>query len=152
MRSTAKILSVFAIAFVAALAFAQDAAIPPIHRVTLFSATAPASGLTNSAAATPIDIPPKTILAIQASILGGGVDRNTGAVVFRFDTSIDGSNWTTNAPYQGSVLADMTNTVTRMVTVGTNIPARFVKLSGIQNAHTNAVTITNFAYVFIPTP
>jgi len=132
------------------LCLAQDRPLSKLVEMTLFSNTVPASALTNSPTRVPIEIPPQSIMAIQAQVLGSGVDRNTGAVVFSFDISIDGRNWTTNIPYAGSVLADMTNNVLRTVTVGTNIPARFIALTRLTTTHTNAITVTNAVAVFLP--
>lgn len=68
----------------------------------------------------------------------------TGNVIFTFQVSIDGTDWTTSAGLTHTVAANGTTTVRSLYLLDpTELNAvRYVRLAGINNA-ANAVTLTN---------
>jgi len=72
---------------------------------------------------------------------------STGNVTFHYNVSADGTNWTTTKPLNsGAIAANGTNSVTAYYNFGPTDSAelrniRYIKLSEVQNAATNAVSL-----------
>jgi hypothetical protein len=74
-------------------------------------------------------------IAIQPTFVLAGA--GTSAVVFKFDTSVDGSNWT-SAAHSITVTANGTNTVSTTANVAVNAIG-FLRLSSVENPNGTAI-------------
>lgn len=83
---------------------------------------------------------------VMPTFSGSGAGANL--VTFLFQTSHDGTNWTTTFPFSATFTANGTNTVIGYFNVradASNGPAnaRYVRLGAVSNTNTNAVTISD---------
>jgi hypothetical protein len=115
---------------------------------TPFSNTLPALGNITNAVKRPIDVPAKSVVVFFLTI--GGQNIGTSNIVFSFNGSLDGQNWTTTFPFSMTGATAGTNAYKQILILGTNLPARFISLDSISSTSTNAISVSNVTYVFFP--
>jgi len=107
-------------------------------------------GFTNSAKGTaPIAVMPGVLL-IQVSCYS--TQASTSNVVFKARTTLDGNVWT-DSPLisSGTFTLNGTATNTIILTVGTNIQARFVSFDAATSAELASVFVQDAKFAFVPT-
>lgn len=132
-------------------AFAADAPPVPFYDTPNFTNSIASGGTSTrpNSAHVPIDIPPRSIWIMQATLYGANA--GTSNTVAKFNTTLKGeSGWTTTASHTATFTMNGTNPVTAIVIIGTNIPARFASLDQWTTTQTNAVTVTNIVHAFLP--
>jgi hypothetical protein len=152
-----KISKTFAIALIA-LAVAVFAAIPDLQaqvvpttyaNLAQVPATVAASTTlaTNSAA---IPLRRDQGLAILPAFVCNATDASAASVTFTLQLSADGTNYTTTGPLTYAVAANSTNTVVgyKLFIPDVINNVRYARISGIQNATTNTITITRIQYSY----
>jgi len=74
----------------------------------------------------------------------------TSNVVFTFEVSADGTNFTTTGPVSVTAVANGTNTVRHysLIPPTTLNNVRYIRLHSIQNAQTNAITLSGVLYSY----
>jgi len=120
----------------------------PFTVTSLTTSTNAVAASTTAAVTTPaIQVRGSDGLAFLAKFVLDGP--STGNVTFHYNVSADGTNWTTTKPLNsGAIAANGTNAVTAYWNFSPTDSAelrnvKYLKLSEVQNAATNAVTLQN---------
>lgn len=95
-------------------------------------------------------LPARNYLAIGVTVTGGNI--GTSNVVFRFNATTDNVNWTTDFPHTLTFPSNSTNRHRVIRIVGTNLPARYLRMDQMESPSTNSFTFTNWTYTFFQLP
>ena len=88
------------------------------------------------------------VLAVQFSLVS--TQASTSNVVYKFRTSLDGNRWSTAFISSTTQTLTGTTTNTAILTVGTNIPARYISWDATTSAEVATVFITDAKFAFLP--
>lgn len=135
------------VAFFALLSIPAEAQVPASGVKTLVLSTNVAA-LSAQTTITSDRFVPSGLAGFGVMPTFSGSGAGAASVTFLFQTSADGTNWTTTFPFSAVFTANGTNTVIGYYNVpaaATNGPAnaRYVRLGAVSNTNTNTVTISD---------